>query len=71
MPTLREILIEVGARALCKAHGHSDPDYVPKGRNAKYTYIGGQPAPNWKHHAKDATVVIDAIFDYQKRKAAA
>ena len=70
MLTLREILIEEGARALCKVRSTADPDYVPKGRNAEYTYIDGQPVPNWKHHAKDAAVVIDAIFDYQKRKAA-
>lgn len=72
MTTLRDILIEEAARALFKAHHPSgDPDYIPKGHNAKYCHIDGQAVPNWKHEAKDAAVAVDAVFAYQKRRSAA
>jgi len=69
MGTLRDDLIELAARALCKEGGY-DPDYVPKGRHAKYAYIDGKPVPNWKHHTKPAQIVLDTVFDYQRQRAA-
>lgn len=72
MPDFRDYLIEVGARALCKCKGY-DPDFVLRSRDEavrEYAYIDGQPAPNWKRYAQDATIVIDAIFEHRKQEAA-
>ena len=68
--TFRDYLIELGARALCKRN-NCDPDYVPTGPHAQYTFIDGQPVPNWKHYAKNAATVIDAIFNQNKQRTAA
>ena len=66
MSALRDDLIEFGARALCAERGYDPDRKMPKkvGAGFRRCEIG---EPLWKEHTRDAAIVLDVVFDYQRR----
>ena len=67
MPTLRDDLIELAARALCAKRGY-DPDRLMPKHVQLARCAAGEPL--WKEHTEDAIIVLDTVFDYQRQRAA-
>ena len=70
MPTLRDDLIELAARALCVKRGYDPDRKMPKSMQNNECRRCEVGEPLWKEHTGDAITVLDTVFDYQRQRAA-
>jgi hypothetical protein len=61
MSTLRDDLIELGARALCKKRGYDPDRKMPKTVQQPFRRCEvGEPL--WKEHTDDAALILDVML---------